>query len=134
MARQLYFRNVAIGTHFIAMPPAATLVTPPGILPGVFQPKAAVSSLSRNLLYKMTMTIALKAATEVAFAEAAMAIQEYQGLTGLLEVRDGGSTPLTWRDAVFFGAPAPSILPGFGGLFTAEWPLDFVSSLRPEFA
>lgn len=134
MARQLYFRNVAFGTYFIQMPPGATLVTPPGVMPGVFQPLAAVMSDSRNLLYKMSFHIALKAATEVAFAEAAMAIQEYQGLQGTLEVRDGGSTPLIWYDAVFFNAPTPNILPGFGGHFVDDWPLDFVGSSRPEFA
>lgn len=135
MARQLWYRNVALGTHFIAMPPSVESVSPAAVMPGIFQNAAAVSSLSRNLLYKMTLHIALKATDEIEFAEFAVAIQGYANIRGggLLEVKDGSTVRMRWRDAVLIQAGEPSILDGFGGRFTADWPLVFVGSAAPEF-
>lgn len=132
MARQLYFRNTLFSDHLIKIVPGTTAATPPGVMPGLYQTNARIASDSRNLIHTVTFHIALTKTNELTLSNAAQAAQEYQGLSGRVQVKDGGSTLLDWLVCTFAQAGALDVLDGFGGRFVSSWPLTFIGELKPS--
>lgn len=131
MARQFYFRNTLFSDHLIKIVPGTQAGTPPGVMPGLYQTNARVASDSRNLIHTVTFHIALVKTNELTLSNAAQARQEYLGLSGRVQVKEGGSTLLDWPVCWFAQAGALDVLDGFGGRFVPSWALTFIGETKP---
>lgn len=132
MARTLTFLGQTLGDGVVKIEPAVRPMTEPAILTGLFAEAAQVSSESRNLIYVLAVTCHLKKADELLFAERVIEIQEFAGLTGQMQIKEGATVKLRWNDCTLDAVPPPPVLAGFGGRFVAEWALTFIGSSRPE--
>ncbi len=132
MPRQLYFRNTLFSDHLIKIGPGTTAATPPAVMPGLYQTNARIASDSRNLVHAVTFHVALVKSDELALSSAAQAGQEYLGLSGRVQVKDGSTVKLDWPTCWFMQAGALDVLDGFGGRFVASWPLTFVGEQKPS--
>lgn len=130
MARQLYFRNTLFSDHLIKIVPGTQAGTPPAVMPGLYQTNARIASDSRNLIHAVTFHIALTKTNELTLSNAAQAAQEYLGLSGRVQVKDGGTTYLDWLVCFFAQAGAVDVLDGFGGRFVPSWALTFIGDKK----
>ena len=133
MERTLHFRGVQFADGVVKIEPALAPQTALGILSGLYFEAASVVSDSRNLLYALEVTVHNKEASELAFARAALTLQQYAGLSGLMQVKDGATVKINWVECWLMAAPKPDVLEGFGGRFTPAWVFTFVGPEAPEF-
>ena len=126
MARTLKFGTDQLGTQIVKIVPATAPQTPPVIGVGVFFDSGLVASQQRNLIYRVTVFVAYKAADELIFAANSDLLQRLLGLQKNVGIYDGGTLKAQGVNWFFEDAPPPDTLPGFGGRFIAEWPLTFV--------
>lgn len=133
MAKTLTFRGQALGDGEVKIESDTRPATPLAILTGLFAENAQVSSESRNLLYALIVTIFMKKADEVLFAQRVVEIQELAGLSGQMLIKDGATTKIRWNDCILAEVPRAEVQDGFGGRWTPQWQVTFVGSSRPEF-
>jgi hypothetical protein len=122
LARTLWYRGFQVGDGVVKIEPGLAPQTPPGIQTALFFDTAEVVSQSHNYLYKLTVHVHLKKADELAFSAAAEDLQELAGVSGTLEIRDGSTVKRRWS-CTLMPVGEPDVLDGFGGRFTASWPL-----------
>ena len=115
MARQLYFGSAAIGTHYLRGWPDMRPQTPAAVSTGLYQQYAAVVSESQNLLSRWVFEVAIVGVDEIAAALALLAIQELQGTTDDLELREGETVLLHRDDWILDEVSCPQPAEGFGG-------------------
>lgn len=129
--QQLFFNGFAVGDYIKKFEPANVTLTPATRRTGLFQDVAAVNSDSRNMLNALRFILVVKRADNVAAVEAIALIQNMQGLTGDIEVKDNGIVRVQCTAWTIDHVDSPRLLEAFGGRFTDQLSITVIGETGP---
>jgi len=133
VALQLYFKNYAIGDHFLKVEPVNVILTPPVRRTGLFQDTAAVNSDSRNLLHARRFFVALKRADNLTLDQAISQIEELQGLVGDITIQETSTLKMLCDSWSIDLVSVPNLPEGFGGRLARQLVITAIGESAPQY-
>ena len=134
MAHQLYFGDLAIGTHLLRQWYEAPPETPLVVAAGLWHDNAVVRSLGANRVHRLWVEVAIVANSPVALTEEFVAIAALQHTADDVEIRYGVSVDIAGAGYILERMDTPEIADGFGGRMCERLRLSFAGGAAPTFA